>query len=73
LPGSRRVGGKGEHFKLNLGQGNRSFSAIAFRQGEKLGSMNLSGLFQAAFSPEWNDFNGQRNIQLELRDLRPGS
>jgi single-stranded-DNA-specific exonuclease len=71
LPGSRAVGGQGEHLKLELSQGAARLSGIAFKQGDKLGLLQSAGTVDAAFSLGWNEWQGTRSIQLEVKDIRP--
>ncbi len=63
---SRVVGEK--HLKMRVGQGPRSLGAIGFR----LGPRQPAGGTQVdlAFTPEWNEWNGSKNIQLRLIDLK---
>lgn len=64
---SRIVGEK--HLRMRVGQGQKVLGAIGFR----LGSKQPEALTQVdlAFVPEWNEWNGNKNIQLRLLDLRP--
>ncbi len=63
----RAVGREGKHLKLWLADDTGKLDAIGFdmaRQGVPDGELD------AAFVPEWNQFQGQRKIQLKLKALR---
>ena len=47
----------------------RTFDAIAFRQSAWLEAM--PPLVDVAFCLECNEFNGERRLQLNVKDLRP--
>lgn len=64
---SRIVGEK--HLKLKVGEGKRQFGVIAFRMADKQPS--LGATVDLAFSPEWNEWNGNKSIQLRAIDLKP--
>jgi single-stranded-DNA-specific exonuclease len=69
--GSKRVGADGAHLKLDLAQGPHRFGGIAFRLGERLEELARAGRVDALFQLAWNEWNGRRSIQLEVKDLRP--
>ena len=72
LPACRMVGADGSHLKLALKQGEKTMEGIAFKQGARLAELGGPGaVVDAAFHLAWNDFNGKRSLQLEVRDLRP--
>ncbi len=66
---SRVVGER--HLRLKVGEGKRQFSAIAFRLAEKIPP--VGGAVDLACSPEWNEWNGNKTIQLRAFDLRPAT
>lgn len=68
---AQRVGAEGDHLKMNLmdEKTTRSYSAIAFRQGnsyEKIVGSN----FDVCYSLEENNYKGKTNIQLKIRDIK---
>ncbi len=69
----RAVGQQGAHLQLRLstGTGNteRIIPAIAFRQGAWAES--LPQTIDLAYSINVNEWNGRRNLQLMVQDLRP--
>jgi len=65
---ARTVGQEGQHLKLILEDGPTRHEAIAFRQGAWL--ENLPQTIDILFTFEWNEYNGQRRPQLNIKDLR---
>lgn len=72
----RVVGSSGEHLKLDLcseDTGTNSLSAIAFGQGNK-GDLITSGQpIDIAYTVEMNDFKGNKNLQLNIKDIKLSS
>ncbi|MBO7522925.1 MAG: single-stranded-DNA-specific exonuclease RecJ [Bacteroidales bacterium] len=71
---SRMVGPSREHLKLQLFQGDdttKTISAIAFGQANHFDYIKAGKPFDICYSIEMNDFRGQRNLQLNIRDIKP--
>jgi single-stranded-DNA-specific exonuclease len=69
----RMVGSSGEHLKLDLCQestGQKSFSAIAFSQANHFEYIRGGNPFDICYSLEMNEFRGNRNLQLNIRDIK---
>jgi len=67
---SRRTVGE-KHLKLLLQQGERRLAAIGFRMVEA--AIEDGTRIDILYTPEYNDWNGSRSIELRLRDFRhPG-
>jgi single-stranded-DNA-specific exonuclease len=66
---SRTVGADAKHLKLILTDGFSNFDAIGFRMGDL--QSNLPKNIDILFTFELNEFNGHKNLQLNLRDLKP--
>jgi single-stranded-DNA-specific exonuclease len=69
----RMVGSSGEHLKLDLCQkssGPKTFSAIAFNQADFFEYIRSSSMFDICYSVEMNEFRGNRNLQLNIRDIK---
>ena len=68
----RFVGNGNRHLKMRLRQQNgRSFDAIAYNQGDSLGSRLRAGSRVAAvFVPRITLWNGTTGIELEIKDLK---
>ncbi len=67
----RRIGGGGRHLSLRVAQHGARMRAVYFGGGddeEKLAAQ--SGPFSIAFRPVINEFNGRRNVELQLADWR---
>jgi single-stranded-DNA-specific exonuclease len=73
-PGTgRMVGSNGEHLKLDLcqdPQGGRTIPAIAFNQANHFEYIKAGKPFDVCYSVEMNEFRGNRNLQLNIRDIR---
>ena len=64
------MGLSGQHLKLRVRQGtSKVLSALAFNKAEKWG-LKLGGFIDLVYSVEFNEFNGKRNIQLKIIDLK---
>jgi single-stranded-DNA-specific exonuclease len=71
LPSSRAVGGQGEHLKLDLQQDGTRMGGIAFRQGGRLAELAAAPAVDIAFNLAWNEWQGTKSLQLEVKDIRP--
>jgi len=72
----RAVGSSGEHLKLELcseSTGTAGIPAIAFGQGNKLLLIRDGHHIDICYSVEMNEFKGTRNLQLNIRDIRPSN
>ncbi|HUX94526.1 MAG TPA: single-stranded-DNA-specific exonuclease RecJ [Bacteroidales bacterium] len=74
---AKMVGSSGEHLKLELCQesaGSKSFSAIAFSQANHFEYIKANKPFDVCYSIEMNEFRGNRNLQLNIKDIKtPGT
>jgi single-stranded-DNA-specific exonuclease len=69
----RMVGSNGEHLKLDLCQestGQKSFPAIAFNQANHIEYIRGGNPFDICYSLEMNEFRGNKNLQLNIRDIK---
>jgi single-stranded-DNA-specific exonuclease len=69
----RMVGSSGEHLKLDLCQestGQKSFPAIAFNQANHFEYIRGGNPFAICYSLEMNEFRGNKNLQLNIRDIK---
>lgn len=67
---ARTVGTGATHLKLKLKADNQApIDAIGFRLGEWLN--DLPECLDVAYQLEINEYQGRRNLQLNLRDIRP--
>ncbi len=69
----RMVGSSGEHLKLDLcheSTGQKTFPAIAFSQAENFEYIKAGKPIDICYSIEMNEFRGNRNLQLNIRDIK---
>ena len=65
------VGQGAKHLKLSITQiGSRPIGAIGFNLGDKLAIVKNERSFDAVFSLDENEWQGNVSLQLKLRDLR---
>ncbi|MEA4965999.1 MAG: single-stranded-DNA-specific exonuclease RecJ [Oscillospiraceae bacterium] len=64
------VGG-GKHLRLRLTRGASSLSAIFFSTTALCASVGVGDTVEIAFTPQINEFRGNRTVQLNLVDIRP--
>jgi len=72
----RMVGSSGEHLKLDLCQessGQKTFPAIAFNQADFFEYIKGGNPFDICYSVEMNEFRGNRNLQLNIKDIKKSS
>lgn len=65
---ARTVGSDGKHLKLLVTDGRIVFDAIAFQNGHWM--ENLPKFVDLLYRFEINEFNGQKRLQLNVRDLK---
>lgn len=63
----QRMGAEGQHLKLWITDGSTTLEAVWWGAGNEALSANR---FDLAFSPQINDFNGRRMVQLKVLDWR---
>jgi len=69
----RMVGSSGEHLRLELYQDSalsKVFPAIAFSQANHFEHIRKGLPFDIAYSVEMNEFRGNRNLQLNIKDIK---
>lgn len=64
-----RIVGK-NHLKLKLDHNGFIIDAIAYDMGDLINDIDNSKCFDAAFTPVVNEWNGNRNVQLNIKALR---
>ena len=69
VKGRRLVGDGGHHLKLVLHDGLQTWDAIAFRQGGW--HDHLPARVDVAYTLEVNEWNGRRQLQLNVKDIKP--
>jgi single-stranded-DNA-specific exonuclease len=69
----RAVGREEQHLKLFVSQGDRPVDCIGFGMGHNTEWLSRGTQVDLCHTPEINEFNGTRGIQLRLEDIRPAS
>ncbi|MDD5864730.1 MAG: single-stranded-DNA-specific exonuclease RecJ [Firmicutes bacterium] len=64
------VGG-GRHMRLRLRSGHTGINAIYFSANPQAASIQPGDLVDVAFTPQINEFRGERSVQLNVLDIRP--
>jgi len=64
------VGG-GRHMRLRLRSGRFSLNAIYFSADPQQASVFQGDLVDIAFTPQINEFRGERSVQMNVLDIRP--
>jgi len=59
------------HLRLTLGSPRQSVGAIAFGQAERAAELSRNQTLDVVFSLTVNEWNGERTVQLKVRDVRP--
>ncbi len=60
---------EGKHLKVNLRDENMQINCIGFNMGEKAIEYKIGDKVDAVGSLEINEYNGMKNIQLNLKDI----
>lgn len=67
----QRVGQDGKHLKLSVKQGETTRKLIGFGLGERWGAeLELGSVIDAVFELSINEWNGNRELQLKLVDVK---
>ncbi len=69
VTGVRPVGQEGRHLKLRVKQERAKGDVIGWDMGSLAGNLAGDATIDLAFAPEFNDWQGQRNIQLKAHDV----
>ena len=64
------VGG-GRHMRLRLRSGRYGLNAIYFSATPETASIAAGDLVDVAFTPQINEFRGERSVQMNVLDIRP--
>lgn len=64
------VGG-GRHMRLRLRSGRQVVNAIYFSATPESASIQPGDLVDVAFTPQINEFRGERSVQMNVLDIRP--
>jgi len=64
------MGFDNQHIKLRLASGNNSFWALAFGAANEYKDFQIGDQVDLVYYLEINDFNGRREVQLKIVDIR---
>lgn len=67
---SIRALSEGKHLKLTLKDNNSIINAIGFNMGEYAEEYQLGDKIDVIGILEVNSFNGEKNIQINMKDIR---
>jgi len=67
---ARTCGADGSHLMLHVRQNASVFKAMAFGMGSRAGELEFGKPLHLAYTPRWNTFRGQTNLELFVRDFR---
>lgn len=68
----RVIGQDGTHLLLRLRRGDHVLKALAFGMAHRQDELALGAPIHAVYTPRWNTFRGQTNLELLLEDFRVG-
>ena len=63
--------GSGRHMRLRLRDRHHYMNAIFFSTTPESASVEPGDLVDVAFTPQINDFRGERSVQMNVLDIRP--
>ena len=66
----QQVGG-GRHMRLRVRNGRHTLNAIYFSATAESASVAMGDVVDIAFTPQINDFRGERTVQMNVLDIRP--
>jgi single-stranded-DNA-specific exonuclease len=66
----RRVGKNANHVQLQIKQNNTFLRCIAFNRGDWCDQLQSGMTIDLAVQPSINEYNGYRNVELEIKDVR---
>jgi single-stranded-DNA-specific exonuclease len=69
----RVVGADGTHMQVRLRSGDHVLKGMAFGQARRARELVMGRPIDAVFTPKWNVFRGETNLELELHDFRPAA
>ncbi len=63
--------GSGRHMRLRLRSGRYGINAIYFSASPESVSIQPGDLVDIAFTPQVNEYRGERTVQMNVQDIRP--
>lgn len=69
----RKVGGGERHLSFRVRQQGKEMRAIAFGMADRMEElMSMSGQCCLVFTPRWNEWQGYRTVDIEVKDFQAG-
>jgi len=70
----KRMGVGEKHLSLRIRQGNTAIRAVGWNMADRIEElMSMNGECSLAFTLKLNEWQGQRKVEIEVIDLRPGA
>lgn len=66
----RIVGDKKNHVQMRFGQGDVTLKAVGWNMAVRVADLKAGTPCSVVFSPGINEWNGRREVQLEIKDFR---
>ena len=70
---AKQVGDMKNHLKLNIKKGEKVIPAIGFNMGRYLQSISRVNDFDICYSIDQNEWNGRKELQIQILDLKINS
>jgi single-stranded-DNA-specific exonuclease len=69
----KKVGDGERHVSLRVRQNGKTLRGVAFGMAERVDElMSQGGECCLAFTPRWNEWNGMKSVEIEVKDFQPG-
>jgi single-stranded-DNA-specific exonuclease len=69
----RKVGNGERHLSFKVRQNGKNMRAIAFGMADRCDElMSQAGVCCLAFTPRWNEWQGYRSVDIEIKDFQAG-
>lgn len=69
----RKCGGGERHLSFRIQQNGKTLKAIAFGMADRCDElMSQSGQCCLVFTPRWNEWQGYKSVEIEVKDFQPG-
>lgn len=70
---ARLLGADRSHLMMRVRHGERVLKAMAFGMGARAGELAMGAPLHLVYTPRWNTFRGERNLELVLHDFAVGA
>ena len=64
------VGERKNHFQIRFGQGDVTLKGICWNLAARAAELKPGAPCSVVFTPSINEWNGNRSVQLEVKDFR---